>query len=52
MNKNQIYSNNDFNRAAILRDTVTNPKKISFIPIFNENFFISEVNNAVIMDFY
>ena len=50
MNKNQIYSNNDFNRAAILRDTVTNPKKISFIPIFNENFFISEVNNAVIMD--
>jgi NAD+ diphosphatase len=50
MNKNQIYSNNYFDRAGEFRETITNPKNIIFIPIFNEKFFISEVSNSVIMN--
>lgn len=52
MNKVQIYSNNDFNRAVELREIDTKPLEISFIPVFKDHFFTTKFFNikSVVMD--
>ncbi|WP_420574933.1 NAD(+) diphosphatase [Kordia sp.] len=40
--KEQFYSNKDFNRAAELREVVTDTTNVSFIPIFKGDFFVTK----------
>lgn len=52
MNRIQVYSNTDFNRAVELREIVTDSPNTLFIPVFKKQFFLtkSEKINFVLMD--